>query len=1135
MTAEHKPMEADGPRTVRVFVSSTFRDMQGERDELVKRAFPQLRSLCEKRGVTWGEVDLRWGVTEEQAAEGRVLPICLEEIRRCRPYFIGLLGERYGWVPDELPAELVEQEPWLAKHRGRSVTELEVLHGVLNDPEMAGHAFFYFRAPSFLYTLPASERSAYREEASAEEIARYGAREAERRAQERRDSLDALKERIRASGLPVREIYPGPKVLGELVLEDLRAVIDGLYPEGSQPDPLDREASEHEAFARSRAQVYIGGERYYGRLDAHARGDGPPLVVRGESGLGKSALLANWALRRRESHEEQLAIVHFCGATPHSADWAAMLRRIMGELSRGLGIEGEVPDPPDLLRAAFARWLDQAAARGRVVLVLDGLNQLEDRDQALDLVWLPAAIPSTVRLLLSTTSGRPLEALQTRGWPSLEVQPLAPQERRRLIGDYLAQYTKTLSPARSDRVAAAPQCANPLYLRALLEELRLFGVHERLDERIGYCLSAGSAEELYEKVLRRYEEDYQRERPGLVGEAMSLLWAARRGLSEAELLDLLGSEGRPLPRAHWSPLFLAAEASLVSRSGLLGFFHDYIRRAVERRYLPDERARRAAHQRLADYFHEREVGPRRIDEEPWQLAEAGAWQRLSLLLGDLDFFYAAWKANPFEVKARWSRVEAGSDLRMVSAYLPVLEAPSHRDAEAVWSLSMLLGDTGHQAEALALRGLFVEHYRRTGKRRGLATALLGQAQILHDRGDLDGALALLKEQEALCRELEDTQALQASLDGQAVILQQRGDLVGAVTLFRESERLCRELGSNQGLKATLYNQATVLRAHGDVEGAMRLLQEVERLCRELGDKAVLSRVLNNEATILHGRGDLDGALALLRQSEQLSRDLGDKQGLQASLSNQAEILQAQGDAGRAMGLLTEQERLCREADDKKGLLDSLASQGVILHASGDLARAMALFREAEQLCRGLGDQASLATALGNQAEILRAEGDLVRALSMQAEAGRLHRETGNRDGLATSLNNQGLILQAQGDLERALVLLKESERLHREAENREGLHAALGNQGLILHARGDLEGALALFREKERLCRELGNGRGLANALVNQAWIVGMNMERPRQGLAMAEEAYRLAVEGGYGALARQVDSIRIKIRARLG
>ena len=142
------------PRAVRVFVSSTFRDMHLEREVLIKRVFPQLRRICEQRGVTWAEVDLRWGITDEQASEGAVLPICLDEIHRCRPYFIALLGERYGWVPRELPDELLEREPWLREHRQRSVTHLEILHGVLNSPAMAGHALFYFRDPTYLERLP---------------------------------------------------------------------------------------------------------------------------------------------------------------------------------------------------------------------------------------------------------------------------------------------------------------------------------------------------------------------------------------------------------------------------------------------------------------------------------------------------------------------------------------------------------------------------------------------------------------------------------------------------------------------------------------------------------------------------------------------------------------------------------------------------------------------------------------------------------------------------------------------------------------------------------------------------------------------------------------------------------------------
>ena len=140
-------MPSPQERQIRVFVSSTFRDMGAERDYLVKFIFPQLRKLCESRGVTWGEVDLRWGVTDEAAAEGKVLPICLEEIRRCRPYFIGMLGERYGWVPDSIPADLLESQAWLKQHLQRSVTELEILHGVFSKEPMHGRAYFYFRDP----------------------------------------------------------------------------------------------------------------------------------------------------------------------------------------------------------------------------------------------------------------------------------------------------------------------------------------------------------------------------------------------------------------------------------------------------------------------------------------------------------------------------------------------------------------------------------------------------------------------------------------------------------------------------------------------------------------------------------------------------------------------------------------------------------------------------------------------------------------------------------------------------------------------------------------------------------------------------------------------------------------------------
>jgi hypothetical protein len=570
-------------REIRVFISSTFRDMQEEREDLVKQIFPQLRRLCESCGVTWGEVDLRWGVPDEAKAEGKVLPLCLQEIEHCRPYFIGLLGERYGWVPEEIPPELLETQAWLEKHRGKSVTALEILHGVLENPEMEKHAFFYFRDPAYAAAHPGfTETDPLK-----------------------REKLVKLKDDIRGSGFPISEPFATPKQLGEWVLRDLTAVIEELYPEKTIPNALDRAALDHEAYSASRRTVYIGRQAYIDRLDAHAASDGPPLVIAGESGGGKSALVANWTCNWSEDHPETPVLVHFIGAVPDSANWMAMLRRLLGEFQRKFEIQIEIPDQPDALRMAFANALHMVAARGRLVLTLDALNQIEDRAGAPELVWLPPVIPANVRLIVSTLPGRSWDELKKRGWPVLTVEPLTVPEREELIDKYLKRYAKALSPEPARRIAAAPQTGNGLYLSTLLNELRQFGSYEGLNQRIDWYLEAVSPLKLYGKVLERWEQDYGKPDPAcenLVRESLTRLWAARRGLSETELLESLGTAGSPLPHAFWSPLFLAAGDALVNRNGLLTFAHEFLREAVKEAYLLAESDQQAAHRALAHMF-----------------------------------------------------------------------------------------------------------------------------------------------------------------------------------------------------------------------------------------------------------------------------------------------------------------------------------------------------------------------------------------------------------------------------------------------------------------------------------------------------------------------------------------------------
>ncbi|HEU6439736.1 MAG TPA: tetratricopeptide repeat protein [Terriglobales bacterium] len=1078
------------PRVVRVFVSSTFRDMRAERDELVKRTFPALRKLCESRGVTWGEVDLRWGVTDEQKAEGQVLPICLAEIRGCRPYFIGLLGERYGWVPDALDPALVEQERWLGEVAGRSVTELEILHGVLNDPTMAEHTFFYLRDPAY---VEGKSPDPYREIATREEIASVGPQEAERRAAERRAKLSTLKERIRSGGMPVREDYSDPRALGELVLADLAAVIERLYPAGSEPDPLDREAAEHEAFAASRSGVYIGRPEYFDRLDAHAAGDGPPLVILGESGSGKSALLANWALSYRAAHPDDLAVAHFIGASPASTDWAAMVRRIIGELSRHSGFEIEIPDAPDALRMTFANALHMAAAKGRVVLILDALNQLEDREGALDLAWLPPVIPANVRLVLSTLPGRSLAETERLAYPSLAVLPLAQADRERLIVDYLASYTKALSPALCGRIAESSQCANPLYLRTLLDELRLWGEHETLGKRIDHYLAAPSADKLYELILERYEADYERDRPGLVRDSFSLLWAARRGLSETELLDMLGTDGEPLPRAYWSPLFLATESSLASRSGLLGFSHDYLRAAAERRYLPGEGARQAAHRRIADYFAGRDVGPRKIEELPWQLARASAWPRLFDLLSDMAFLKVAWAAEQADVRAWWAQIEAASSLRMLEAYAAMLSSPAGYGLEEVSVVALLVEGSQHPDRAHGLLEHMVQECRRTGDGPYLRQALGLLANQEQSLGLLDSASWHYGEQRNLSLIAGDRQQLGVALLGQAGIQATRGRRDEALATYRQQEQLYRETGNTVGLAIALQNQAIVHSELAEIEDpahadeALRLVEAAERLYRELGDPSGITMCLSVRASLQKTGGKLAEAEADWGSVVADSERLGDRQRQAVALGNLALVHKARGEFDEAYQLLRRQETLAREYGGKRELIHAVGTLAQILKEWNRLPEAMALHKEEESLAREIGDINSLLRSLGNQGTVLRRMGRTDEAMPLYQEQQRLSESVSDNQGLANSLYNQANVLSERNRDSEALALYQAQERLVRVLGNKAHLASSLGNQALIYARMGMCEKALTLHEEEDELSVEIADKRGQARSRGNQA------------------------------------------------
>lgn len=1068
MTLPILPNPAPADRVIRVFVSSTFRDMQAERDELIKQVFPKLRKLCDQRGVSFVDVDLRWGITEEEAAKGEVLPICLAEIERCRPFFIGLLGERYGWVPQKIQEELIESHPWLAEHLHKSVTELEILHGVFNKYDMANRAFFYFRSPLTIEKIPPSKRDAFIESDP-----------------DRKVKLELLKHRILQSGLRCYVDYPDTETLGHWVYEHLAAAINQIYPPVDTPDHLMRETAEHEIFARSRTAVYIGRQEDFKILDDHAIADGPPLVVLGESGSGKSALLANWALRHRLDHPGTLVLMHFVGASQTSTDLCSMLRRILGELQKRFQLEGEIPDDSEHLQKTFVNWLSMAAARGRVVLVLDALNQLEDWEGTKDLVWLPHTFPSTFKLIVSSLPGQSLQELTRRNWPTLTVKLLNVEERTDLIQAYLSPYTKKLSADRIERISRALPSGNPLYLRALLDELRVFGTHERLDERISHYLSTQTVSELYEKILQRWEEDFERNRPGLVRDAMMVLWAARRGLTELEVVELLGMDGQPIPHAQWSPLFLAAESGLIVRWGLITFSHTYLRNAVEHRYLPDDLSKQLAHRRLADYFDQEDVTVRQVDELPWQLCALNDWKGLAEQLADPVFLEVAWQTNRYDVRSYWARIEINSDFRLLEAYDPILMAPEKYES-CLDPLFQLFLTQFHLAEALKISQAEVRFFTRQGKLKETARCLSKQALIYFQLGNTAKSMKSSRRAAAISRKLEDEVGLYYCLGNEAAICHSQGDLDHAMSLYEEQVKICQRLNLLGGLQGTLRRQALVFAARGNFQRADEMLHDVEIICRSIGDQDALANCLNNQGVMLIERGSLNAGLLRLEEAEAVCRASGDTGTLISCLNNQALAWVRQGNSEAALRVYRETEQIARAKNAKPLLQMALFNQANVLKYYGELDAALELIDECETICRELKADA-LAGCIGTRATIMALFGQREDALRLHREEESIYRQMGDKDGIAISLCNQAVLMQEGGNLNAAMRYHEEEEHLCRDIENMEGVSVSLTNQGRLLRKQGKTAEALVRMTEAVYIARQLGLKNLLGNALSNLA------------------------------------------------
>ncbi|MDE6560756.1 MAG: tetratricopeptide repeat protein, partial [Muribaculaceae bacterium] len=503
-------MEKSSDRQLRVFLSSTFTDMQEERDALVK-LFRELTNEGHRRGVDIKLVDLRWGVTDDQRRTGRVISTCLEEIDNSRPFFIGLLGDRYGWIPTaeelKINPELRERYPIVDKYCSDrlSMTEIEMRYGVL-DAEPKDDSIFLIK------------------------------RNARFESDRHRQLLEEL-----TSGKVTYDYYESVEDLTEKIRRSMIDLLDRRFPLLSDIPVWQQYENIHENIAKRHRGGYIPYSDYLERLDKWLRSDSQHIVVTGEPGSGKSSLISEWLCRN--DFDGYRVIYHFIGSGLAEGSHLEVQRHFLTRLEHEYGLEPtpekQMLSDDDDYSLELEKALRETERRGdKWLLIVDGLDHLQQSVLAKLMIWFPE-LPSSAKALFSTiptdmTYQRLCEAL---GYDELTLTPLSKEFTVDIVNDYLANVGKSLDPSLTDMIASNALFSNPYLLRMLLDELVTYGVHEQIGAHIFNFTTSKDKSDFYGKLINHAEEYYGQQR---VKDIMTLIACTKNGLSETSVIEILG-------------------------------------------------------------------------------------------------------------------------------------------------------------------------------------------------------------------------------------------------------------------------------------------------------------------------------------------------------------------------------------------------------------------------------------------------------------------------------------------------------------------------------------------------------------------------------------------------------------------
>ncbi len=1032
-----------------VFVSSTFRDMQFERDAIREITAPLVNAQARRHNDAFDFCDLRWGIntlsmTQEESAR-KVLDVCLDVIDRCASPMVVILGDRYGWLP---PAEQISAAAARKRLRLKpgdySVTALEVEYGALRDTGRFQNTLFYFR------TIEGDAPPDYQAQDETD-----------------RRRMQALKKRIRERGGRVRDYtlrwtgkgFAGVTEFANAVAADIAAFMQPVWAETEALSPFDRDRRRHRTFIEEKAALFRAR-----KADANALRNeieqSPVTIVKGDVGSGKSTLFCHLAQKLKGAGWEVLPFIS--GLTPGSSSAEDVLKGAVYWLENRLGL----PHAPAMdertgkgqpnTAGAIQKQLEKLCRRfaktgGRLLMMIDAADQLSPTEARDKLAFLPYTAQGSVHFFMTCTPDFP-----THGRQCYALGPIGPSDKRAVIAEALSAGHE-LPASAVKLMLEMPASDNPLYLSLLVQRLQMMdqkdfaaigaagGGMKAIEARQLALLKHNCPGDLNSMSAALLSEAAARVNPDTVPKAARYLAVSRHGLRRQDLAALLGKQWTELEFARF--INLLPDCFMQLDDGRFDFSHKSIRAG----FLKGCRDTAACNRQILAYLKKLDpADPVRIAEIAYHTIGADDRRFFTEYVTEYYTSHRSYTEQAAKDLHTHSLTDGGA---WITGLLHSLQYTFATDTLLWFILTVFRGvftDSQKELELLApILDAALEYgetlyasFRVAKNARVLIACCRRAAQLretLGDKQNLDQALRLCKRAVSLADSLlraqdapENRRLLAACCRQYGSVYEDYGSreaLKYALALYERSYGLCEQLLQSNptpanraelarccGLTGSVYE---ALGNAGDMEKALSFYEKELRQCLLLDEEkaTVQSRALLADGYVhvagihkkMGGAAHLQLALELYEQNLKLAQQAAKKQITARTrrelsvaydlLGDIYETMDGDENCRLALNYFRRSLRLCEELADELNTAQSRRDLSVSLNRVADLLARRGGKRDLEQAMELCGRDIALSEQLEKELHTAESKRDL--AVSLSTAAG-FYTQHGEKEDLLTA-------------------------------------------------------------------------------------------------------------------------------------